>query len=88
LRINTALRHAAQDSHSGTPLRELASRNFVIVREDDIVFDVIQRIWRQQATMALVTRSQGVPQPGDITGAITKEHVADSVANSTKIYPA
>ncbi|MEZ5832575.1 MAG: chloride channel protein [Dongiaceae bacterium] len=86
LRINTALRHASE-AGSGAALRELASRNFTIVREDDIVFDVIQRMWRRHATMALVTRNRGVPRPADVAGVITKEHVADSVANSVKVYP-
>jgi CIC family chloride channel protein len=88
LRINTALRHASEEAHVDVTLRELASRNFTVVHEDDIVFDVIRRIWRRHATMALVTRSRTVPRPEHITGVITKEHVADSVANSVKVYPA
>ena len=87
LRVNTALRHASEGAHSGVTLRDIASRNFTIVREDDIVFDVIQRIWRKQAAMALVVRGRGVPRPDDVVGVITKEHVADSVASSVKVYP-
>ena len=68
-------------------MRDIASRNFTIVREDDIVFDVIQRIWRKQAVMALVVRGSGMPRPEDMVGVITKEHVADSVASSVKVYP-
>ena len=30
--------------------------NFTVVREDDVAFDVIQRMWRKQAMMALVVR--------------------------------
>lgn len=37
--------------------------------------------------MAVVVRGRGVPRAKDIAGMITKEHVADSVANSVKIYP-
>jgi chloride channel protein, CIC family len=68
-------------------MRDIASRNFTVVREDDIVFDVIQRMWRKQAIMALVVPGKGVPRPARVAGVITKEHVADSVANSVKIYP-
>jgi CIC family chloride channel protein len=68
-------------------LRDIASRRFTVVREDDIVFDVIQRLWRRNAIMALVVRGTGVPRPSKIAGVITKEHVADSVAQSTKVYP-
>jgi CIC family chloride channel protein len=57
------------------------------VREDDIAFEVIQRIWRKRAVMAIVVRGRGVPRPKSIAGVITKEHVADSVASSVRIYP-
>jgi chloride channel protein, CIC family len=87
LRVNTALRQASEGAHSIVTLGDLASRRFTIVREDDILFDVIRRIWRKQATMALVVRGRGVPRPADIAGVITKEHVADSVASSVKVYP-
>ncbi len=87
LRVNTALRQASEGGRASVALRDIASRNFTIVREDDIIFDVIRRIWRRQAVMALVVRGRGVPRPADIAGAITKEHVANSVANSVKVYP-
>src|SRR5277367_4807884 len=47
LRVNTAIRTVSEGSQSGVTLGDLASRDFTIVREDDIVFDVIQRIWRR-----------------------------------------
>ena len=37
--------------------------------------------------MALVVRGRGVPRRSDVVGVITKEHVADSVASSVKVYP-
>lgn len=88
LRVNTALRHVSVGTPSDVTLRDVASRNYTIVREDDIIFDVIQRIWRKGAAMALVVNKRGVPRPENVVGIITKEHVADSVANSVKIYPA
>ncbi len=87
LRVNTALRRARESASAGVTMRDVASRNFTVVREDDVAFDVIQRLWRKQATMALVVRGKGVPRPEYVAGVITKEHVADSVASSVKIYP-
>jgi len=87
LRINMALRQASEAAQSSVKVGDIASRDFTIVREDDIVFDVIQRIWRRKARMALVVSGRGVPRPSDIVGIITKEHVADSVASSVKVYP-
>lgn len=66
---------------------EIAVRSFTLVREDDVVFDVIRRMWRKGAFMALVVRDRRAPRPGTIAGVITKEHVADSVAASVQIYP-
>jgi CIC family chloride channel protein len=37
--------------------------------------------------MAVVVRGRGVPSGSDVAGVITKEHVADSVADSIKAYP-
>jgi len=87
LRVNTALRQASASAAAPIALAAIASRDFTIAREDDIVADVIQRMWRRNAAMALVVRGRGVPRPVDVAGVITKEHVADSVANSVKIYP-
>ena len=86
-RVNTGLRHGLEGVQTGITLGDVARRNFTVAREDDIMFDVIQRIWRRQAVMAVVVRGAGVPRSGDVVGVITKEHVADSVADSVKVYP-
>jgi len=86
LRINTGLRRGLESAKSSTTLGDVASRNFIVVREDTVVFDVIERMWRKNATMAVVASGHGVPRGGDVIGAITKEHVADSVASSVQIY--
>ena len=88
MRVNTALRRVSEAAPSSIRLRDVASKHFTIVRDNDIVFDVIQRIWRKSAQMAVVVRGRGVPRQSDIAGVISKEHVADSVADSIKIYPA
>ena len=89
LRVNTALRRISptESQQSRVTLGDISSRNFTVVREDDIVFNVIQRVWRRHAAMALVVRGSGIPRPENVVGVISKEHVADSVANSVKVYP-
>jgi CIC family chloride channel protein len=87
LRVNTALRQIHESAQPGLSLRAVASRNFTVAYEDGVIFEVIRRLWRKRATMVLVVRKDGVPRPGSVVGVITKEHVADSVANSVKIYP-
>ncbi len=87
VRVNTGLRRGLEGSHTGVALGEVVSRDFTIVGEDEVMFDVIDRIWRKKAIMAVVVKRRGAPRAGDILGVITKEHVADSVANSVEIYP-
>ncbi len=87
IRINTGLRHGLEDRHTGISLGDIASRDFTIVGTDMIASDVIQRIWRKNAFMAVVVRGRGVPREADVVGVITREHVANSVADGLKIYP-
>jgi CIC family chloride channel protein len=87
LRVNIDLRRAVGAAGSEVTLGELAHRNFTVVREDAAVFDVIARMRRKDAAMALVIPRAGYPAAGAILGVITKEHIADSVASSIGLYP-
>ena len=87
LRVNTSLRRGLESAFTGVTLGEVAARNFTIAREDDIMFDVIRRMWRRDATMAVVVRkTDGVPHLDDVIGVISKDHVADSVAEGIRPY--
>jgi CIC family chloride channel protein len=81
IRVNTGLRRGLEAAHTGVSLGEVASRNFIEVPEGVTAFEVIRRMWRRNAIMAVVLRGEKV------AGVITKEHVADSVAESIKAYP-
>ena len=87
IRVNTGLRRGLEGAHTGVSLRDVASRNFTVVGENETAFDVIRRMWRRNAIMAVVVRGHGIPRGSDVAGVITKEHVADSVADSVKAYP-
>jgi uncharacterized protein YjbJ (UPF0337 family) len=69
--------------------RHVASPNFTIARGEDIMFNVIGRMSRRKAIMAVVVEAEErIPRTKDVAGLITKEHVADSVAESIKPYAA
>jgi CIC family chloride channel protein len=87
IRFNTVLWKSLEHAESNVTVGEVASRDFTIVSDTDLVFDVIERMWRKTAVMAVVTTGRGVPRGQDVVGVITKEHVADAVASSVKIYP-
>jgi CIC family chloride channel protein len=86
VRVNTGLSRGLEAAQTGVRMRDVASRNFTIVPEQDSAFDVIRRMWRKNAIMAVVVRGRGIPRGSDVAGVITKEHVADSVADSVKGY--
>ncbi|MBZ9872296.1 chloride channel protein [Mesorhizobium sp. BR1-1-9] len=87
LRVNTGLRRGLEGAHTGVTLADIASRDYTIVGENMIVSDVIERIWRKNAFMAVVVQGHGIPREDDVVGVITREHVANSVADGLKIYP-
>lgn len=87
LRVNTALRRGLEGAYTGVSLGDVASRDFTIARSQDVMFAVIGRMWRRKSTMAVVVQGEGrIPRTKDIIGVISKEHVADSVAESIKNY--
>ncbi len=87
LRINTELRRGLEGSYSGVLLGDIAQKNFTIARAQDVVFDVVERMWRHGAAMAIVTKSSGhLPRGRHVIGMISKEHIADSVAESIRPY--
>jgi CIC family chloride channel protein len=89
LRVNTGLWRGLEGAHTGVSLGDVASRNFTIAREEDIMFNVIGRMSRKNAVMVVVFLAAGhVPHSSDVAGLITKEHIADSVSDSISPYAA
>jgi CIC family chloride channel protein len=86
LRVNTGIRHGLEGAYTGVTLDDVATRDFSIAHEEDIMFGVIARMWQRGAMMAVVVRANGKDRPGDVLGVITKETVADSVALSVQPY--
>jgi chloride channel protein, CIC family len=86
LRVNTGIRHGLENAYTGVTLDDVASREFTIAHEEDIMFGVIGRMWQRGAIMVVVVRGNGKPLAADVLGVITKEHVADSVALSIRPY--
>ncbi len=86
IRVNTGLRRGIEQAYSGVRVGDIAQRNFTIAREGDIMFDVVQRMVRHDAIMAVVVKSQGRGRPSEIVGLVSKEHIADSVAASIRPF--
>ena len=70
-----------------TPVVDLAHRPFAIVRENASAFDVLTRLRRRKAAVAIVIAQEGRPRAASVRGMITRDHVAETVADSVQIYP-
>jgi chloride channel protein, CIC family len=86
VRINTGIRRGIEAAYSGVTMDTVAQRNFTLARENDIVFDIVQRMSRRDAAMAVVIKIGGRGRPSEVVGIISKEHIADSVAESIKPF--
>jgi CIC family chloride channel protein len=86
VRVNTSLRRGIEESYSGIRLGDVVQDNFTIARESDIMFDVVQRITRRDAIMAIVIKDRSRGRPADVVGIISKDQVADSVGASIKPF--
>jgi chloride channel protein, CIC family len=86
MRVNTGFRRGLAAADTGLTLGDVAQKNFTLAHEDDIAFDVIGRMWREGAAMAVVVRKTAATLAEDVRGIISKEHVADSVAQSIRPY--
>jgi CIC family chloride channel protein len=84
LRVNADL---PREAGAHVSLGTLALRKFTIAPRNEAMFDVISRLWRRNATMAVVVDGTTRPRRENIVGVITKEHVADEVASSVRMYP-
>ncbi len=87
LRVNVDLRRAVGAAGAEVTLGELARGSFTVVRADAAMFDVIARMRRKNAAMALVIPRAGYLRDNKILGVVTKEQIADSVAGSIGLYP-
>ena len=77
---------ASKKSYSGVCLGDVVQENFTIVREGDIMFDVVQRITRRDAVMAIVVKNGSRGRPADVVGIISKDQIANSVGASIKPF--
>ena len=86
VRVNTSLRRGVEAAYSGIHFADVVQRKFTIAREADVMFDVVQRMARHEAIMAVVVKDRSRGRPSDIVGIISKEHIANSVAESIKPF--
>jgi CIC family chloride channel protein len=86
IRVNVSIRRAVGGSDE-VRLGDLVSRNFIIVAEEDVAFDVIKALTQARAAMAIVIARAAEDEPDKVVGVITKEHIADTVSRTVQLYP-
>ncbi len=86
VRAGVDLHRAVGTAGESAQLGILARRDFTVVRENAAMFDVIARMRRKNAAIALVIPRTGYTTPERVLGVITKEQIADSVAMTIGLY--
>lgn len=64
-----------------TPTRtidDIARNDFILVRETDLLVNVLERMKRRSKSMALVCGGEGIPRRDDVKGVITKNSIAEA----------
>jgi len=60
-------------------LADVLSQDFVFVREDEILNDVLQRLGRRPDGYALIIKETDSPRAGDVVGVIGSEQIGQSI---------
>ncbi len=87
LRVNLSLRRAVSAGAEEVRLGDIAFKNFITVYESDAAAGVIKALSAKNAAMAIVITRTAPDEPDKVAGVITKEQIADTVANSVALYP-
>ena len=85
--VDAELRLALEATASEVKLKALVQPRFTVVHESDVAFDVIKKLSKSRATMAIVISGTPSRTEQTVLGVITKDHLADTVARSVEIYP-
>jgi len=85
--VDEELRQVMAGTTASLPLAQLAQPGFTIAHETDVAFDIIRRLARTGAHIAIVVGPAAPGAPLRVLGVITKEAVADAVADSVRMYP-
>jgi CIC family chloride channel protein len=86
LRVNMALRAGVEGAYAGVKLGDLAHRKFILASTDHVVFDILTRMARRKAVMAIITKNARRPRAQHVAGVLSREHLGDSVIDSIRQY--
>lgn len=71
-------RHRFLGSEEGFYIEENIDCNYIVIKEDDLVFDVVTQLRTAGVDIALVTRDGQLGSAGDVTGIVSLRDLANS----------
>ncbi|MEX0840015.1 MAG: chloride channel protein [Parvibaculum sp.] len=81
--LDSRIRTPELFGRSAETVRDMAITDYVIVRENNIIEEVMRRLVDRNATLALVVKDKpGIPRPGDVLGVIGKPQLADAILDA------
>jgi chloride channel protein, CIC family len=87
IHVSRALARASRQAQPAATLGDITTPNLCIVRENEVFFNVIRRMRRQGAEVAVVVHDHGSACADNVAGVISKDVIADSVAGSIVVFP-
>ncbi len=77
---------AGEPSRGAMTLGEVANRNYIVVSEEAMLLDVIDRMRSHGASVALVALQSGALSADDVMGLITKARIGDITLQALDIF--
>jgi CIC family chloride channel protein len=71
-------RHRFRGGEEGFYIEENIDSNYIVIKEDDLVFDVVAQLRAAGADIALVSRDGQLKSAGDVTGIVSLRDIANS----------
>jgi CIC family chloride channel protein len=76
---------ARQPADGQATLAEIMNKDFILVGENDSLFDLIARMGYSHASIALVLAGSN-PSPGNVRGVITNENIGESMCQTVDMF--
>jgi predicted transcriptional regulator len=77
---------STQQFNGTTIVGEIAAQDYITVTKDTTLLEIVARIRAERASMVLVIPTVGTVSADQVVGLITKEQIADALAETAELF--
>jgi predicted transcriptional regulator len=77
---------STQQFNGTTIVGEIAAQDYITVTKDTTLLEIVARIRAERASMVLVIPTVGAVSADQVVGLITKEQIADALAETAELF--